>query len=60
MEGDFGLMQQVTDWMFGHAFSIIGGVVLLLAIAGAVVVASKQSAKESRKAVEKKDPREGE
>lgn len=53
-------MQQAVDWIFGHALQIIGGVILFIGIAAVIVVASKQSGKANAKAMEDKDPREGE
>ncbi|MCB9894389.1 MAG: hypothetical protein H6839_08065 [Planctomycetes bacterium] len=53
-------MQQFVDWVAGHSFSIIGGTILFVGILAAVVYASKQSQKDNQKALENKDPREGE
>lgn len=53
-------MQQVVDWIFGHALQIVGGVILFVGIAAVIVYASKQSARVHQKQIEDKDPREGE
>lgn len=53
-------MREVTDWIFGNAFAIIGGVILFVGIAAVIVVAGKQSGRANEKALENKDPRRGE
>lgn len=53
-------MQQVVDWIFAHAMQIVGGVILFVGILAVIAVASKQSGRANEKAMEDKDPREGE
>jgi hypothetical protein len=53
-------MEQAVDWIFDHAMQIIGGVILFVGILAVIAVASRQSGKANEKAMEDKDPREGE